>query len=90
MQRFMHYVSKTRKIEEEEEKKLEELINTEVQNKWREKDTRIKLEKKARKALMENVLKTREEQIKERGNSFVSFYECEECLGRRMPRPANA
>merc|ERR1712080_684531 len=66
MQRFMHYVSKTRKQEQEEEKKLERLIDKEVQEKWREKDARIKLEKEARRTLMEHVMKTREKQIKER------------------------
>lgn len=66
MQRFMHYVSKTRKEDEEQEIKLEKLIDKEVQGKWREKDARIALEKKARKTLMEDVLKTREQQIKER------------------------
>jgi len=67
MQRFMHYVGKTRTHAQHEEKELEVLINKEVQEKWKEKDARVKLEKKARKVLMENVLKTREDQIKERG-----------------------
>jgi len=67
MQRFMHYVEKTRKEQEEEDRKLEDLVNKEVQKKWREKDARVKMEKEARKVLLENVLKTREEQIKERG-----------------------
>jgi len=66
MQRFMHYMARTRKEAAEEEQRLEGLINTEVEDKWKEKDARIKLEKKARKTLMENVLKTREQQIKER------------------------
>jgi len=66
MQRFMHYVAKTRKEASVEEHRLETLINEEVQQAWREKDARIKLEKTARKALMEDVLRTREQQIKER------------------------
>lgn len=69
MQRFMHYVEKTRKEQEEEDRKLEDLVNKEVQKKWREKDARVKMEKEARKVLLENVLKTREEQIKERGTN---------------------
>jgi len=66
MQRFMHYVAKTRKEAKLEERRLEGLISEEVQQAWREKDARIKLEKTARKALMEDVLRTREQQIKER------------------------
>jgi len=66
MQRFMHYVAKTRKEQEIQDKQLEDLVSEEVQKKWREKDEKKKLEKQARKMLMENVMKIREEQIKER------------------------
>jgi len=75
MQRFMHYVAKTRSEAEEEEHRLEHLINNEVQDKWKEKDARMKLEKKARRTLMENVLKTREQQIKEREQLMANEHE---------------
>ena len=70
MQRFMHYVSKTRRADEQRERSLEALINEQVENQWERKDSRKKLEKDARKALMQDVMATREKQRQERGKSL--------------------
>ena len=67
MQRFMHYVDKTRRADEERERSLETLINEQVENQWERKDARKRLEKEARKALMHDVIATREKQRQERG-----------------------
>lgn len=67
MQRFMHYVNKTRRADEERERSLESLINEQVENQWERKDARKRLEKEARKALMVDVMATREKQRQERG-----------------------
>ena len=67
MQRFMHYVDKTRRADEERERSLETLINEQVENQWERKDARKRLEKEARKALMHDVIATREKQMQERG-----------------------
>lgn len=67
MQRFMHYVEKTRRADEERDKEVERLVNQNVEEQWKKKDARKRLEKEARKALMQNVLQTRELQRKERG-----------------------
>jgi len=66
MQRFMNYVENTRSEEMDREKYVEEKINEEVEKQWRKKDDRKKMERDARKALMQDVLQTREMQIKER------------------------
>ena len=67
MQRFMHYVDRTRRADEERERGLENLVNEEVEKQWERKDARKRLEKDARKALMTNVMATREKQRQERG-----------------------
>ena len=71
MQRFMHYVDKTRRADEQREKDVENLINEEVEKQWQKKDARKRLEREARKALMQNVMDTRERQRKERGNPLL-------------------
>jgi len=70
MQRFMHYVNKTRRADEERERSLESLVNEQVENQWERKDARKRLEKEARKALMVDVMATREKQRQEREDIF--------------------
>lgn len=61
--RFMAYVAQNRKDEQEREKKLEEMINEEVEVKWQKDLAKYRLEREARKMLLENVLDTRRQQI---------------------------
>ena len=74
MQRFMHYVDKTRHDEMEREKQIEYMINEAVNEQWKKKDERKKMEKRARKILMDNVLQTRQVQIKDRGLKYFSAH----------------
>ena len=64
--RFMQYCAMNRKEEEEREKELERLVNDEVEKKWAQTIKQYKLERDARKQLLANVMKTREQQIEER------------------------
>jgi hypothetical protein len=64
--RFMAYVSQNRKDEQVKEKKLEELIHEEVEVKWQKDLAKYRLEREARKKLLQTVLDTRREQIGEK------------------------
>ena len=64
--RFMQYCAMNRKEEEEREKELERLVNNEVEKKWAQTIEQHRLERQARKQLLANVMKTREQQIDER------------------------
>jgi len=64
--RFMQYCAMNRKEEEEREKELERLVNDEVEKKWAQTIKQYQFEKDARKKLLANVMKTREQQIEER------------------------
>jgi len=70
MQRFMHYVERTRLADEERERELEGLVHEEVEKQWERNDARKRLEKEARKALMTDVMATREKQRQERGRTI--------------------
>ena len=69
--RFMAYVAKNRKDEQEREKKLEEMICEEVEVKWQKDLAKYRLEREARKKLLENVLDTRRQQIEEKSKLLV-------------------
>lgn len=64
--RFMQYCAMNRKEEEEREKELERLVNDEVEKKWAQTIKQYQFERDARKKLLANVMKTREQQIDER------------------------
>ena len=69
--RFMAYVAKNRKDEQEREKKLEEMIHEEMEVKWQKDLAKYRLEREARKKLLENVLDTRRQQIEEKSKLLV-------------------
>ena len=73
--RFMAYVAKNRKDEQEREKKLEEMIQEEVEVKWQKDLAKYRAEKEARKKLLENVLDTRQQQIGEKSKYVFVFDE---------------
>ena len=64
--RFMQYCKTNRQEQGEREKQVERLVNEEVEKQWARKMEQYRLERVARKRLMDNVLKTREQQIEER------------------------
>lgn len=68
--RFMQYCAMNRKEEEEREKELERLVNDEVEKKWAQTIKQYQLERDARKKLLANVMKTREQQTEERSKWF--------------------
>jgi hypothetical protein len=69
--RFMAYVSQNRKDEQEKENKLEELIHEEVEVKWQKDLAKYRLEREARKKLLQTVLDTRREQIGEKSKLML-------------------
>jgi len=64
--RFMEYCNKTRQEKEEREKLLEKLVNEEVEKQWAKKMQQYRMEREARRRLMNNVIMSREQQIEER------------------------
>ena len=75
--RFMAYVAKNRKVEQEREKKLEEMIHEEVEVKWQKDLAKYRLEREARKKLLESVLDTRQQQIGEKSKYVIVSGELE-------------
>ncbi len=63
----MHYVESTRKEDKEREENINMLVNKEVEDQYARRDEKKEREKEARKALLQNVLQTRKQQIRERG-----------------------
>lgn len=80
--RFMQYCAMNRKEGEEREKELERLVNEEVEKKWAQTIQQYKLERDARKKLLANVMKTREQQTEERSNwfSWINFEDRALCI----------
>ena len=74
--RFMAYVAKNRKDEQEREKKLEKMIHEEVEVKWQKDLAKYRLEREARKKLLENVLDTRRQQIEEKSKLLLLCCYC--------------
>lgn len=68
-QRFMHYVQMTRKEEKDRAEKLDKLVNIEVEKQYERRDIKKGKEKEARASLLQDVLQTRREQIREREES---------------------
>lgn len=63
-----------RKEEKDRENQLERVVNEEVEKQWAKRIAQYQMEKNARKKLMDTVMKTREQQIEDRGRgSFMSF-----------------
>ena len=63
----MHYVQMTRKDERDRAEKLDQLVNIEVEKQYERRDIKKGKEKEARASLLQDVLQTRREQIRERG-----------------------
>ena len=64
--RFMAYCKTNRQEQADREKLLEKLVNEEVEKQWAKKMEQYRKEREARRRLMDNVLKSREQQIEER------------------------
>lgn len=68
--RFMKYCDMNRKEEQDKEKALEAYVNAEVEKQWAKRMQQYKMEREARKRLMDQVMKTRQEQIDERSKYY--------------------
>ena len=69
--RFMKYCAMNRKDEEEREKELERMVNDEVEKKWARTMEQYRLEREARKQLLANVMKSRQQQTEERSRFAI-------------------
>ena len=68
---YREYLAKQRKEEEEREKELDVLIQAEVEKQWARRLEQWRQEKAARKKLMQDVLDTRKQQIKEKCQFYL-------------------
>ena len=66
MNLYRQYLAEQAKEEERIEKELDGLINSEVAKQWAKRAEQWKREREARAKLMQEVLDTRKEQIKEK------------------------
>lgn len=66
MLRYQEHLEAVCREEERRERELEEMLNSEVEKMWQKRVQQWKKEREARNKLMIDVLKSREEQIKER------------------------
>ena len=63
----MHYVEMTRKEEQDREDRFDMLVDNEVQKQYARRDLKMAKEKEARNSLLQNVMQSRKEQIRNRG-----------------------
>lgn len=66
MQKYRDYLATQAQEEEKREKELDALVNAEVQKQWAKRVEQWRMERQARKKLMQDVLDTRKKQIQER------------------------
>lgn len=66
MRQYREYLAEQKKEEEIKEKDLDQLVTEEVEKQWAKRIAHWKKEKEARRRLMEDVLQTRHQQIKEK------------------------
>ena len=72
----MHYVEMTRKEEQDRADRFNMLVDEEVQKQYARRDLKMGQEKEARNALLQNVLQSRKEQMRERGTYLKSSDIC--------------
>ncbi|EDO36212.1 predicted protein, partial [Nematostella vectensis] len=82
--RFMKYCEMNRKDEEDRERALEAHVNAEVEKQWAKKIEQYRIERAARKKLLDNVLQTRQLQMHERKQIAEAEAEAERAEKERM------
>ena len=70
MRRYREHLAEQKKEEERKEKEFDQLVTVEVEKQWSKRVAHWKMEKEARKRLMEDVIQTRKQQIKEKCNNY--------------------
>lgn len=66
MKRYREHLAEQKKEEEKREKEVDELLNIEVEKQWRHRAAQWKKEREARNKLMQDVIETRQVQIREK------------------------
>lgn len=66
MQRYREYLAAQAHEEEQRERELDALVNSEVEKQWGKRVEQWRKEKEARRKLMQDVLDTRKKQIQEK------------------------
>lgn len=71
MKRYHDYLAEQKREEEEKERELDEMVSAEVERQWAQRLAQWRKEKEARRKLMQDVMQTRQEQIKQKCMSSV-------------------
>ena len=71
MKRYREYLAEQKKEEEEKEREVDEMVSAEVERQWAQRIAQWRKEKEARRKLMQEVIETRQEQIKQKCMSSV-------------------
>lgn len=71
---YRDYLERQAQEEEKREKELNDIVNSEVQKQWAKRVQQWKMEREARKKLMQDVLETRKKQIQDRCKFCGSNY----------------
>ena len=73
MKCYRDYLASQAEEEKKNEKELDALLNEEIQKQWAKRVNQWRMEREARKKLLQNVLETRKIQIQEKceGTCFV-------------------
>ncbi len=79
MNLYRQYLAEQAKEEERVERELDALINSEVAKQWAKRTEQWKREREARAKLMQEVLDTRKQQIKEKCKLTLLLNLCHEC-----------
>ncbi len=74
MKCYRDYLASQAEEEKKKEKELDALLNEEIQKQWAKRVNQWRMEREARKKLLQNVLETRKKQIQEKceGTCFVT------------------
>lgn len=78
---YLEFVRQQKAFEKEREEQLEGLYMMDAEREWKRREQKWNQESLARERLMENVRKTRQEQINARSMSgficfFISYFHC--------------
>lgn len=71
MKRYRDYLAEQKKEEEKKEREVDEMVSAEVERQWAQRIAQWRKEKEARRKLMQEVIQTRHEQIKQKCMSLV-------------------
>ena len=76
MKRYREYLAEQAREEQRKERELNALVNAEVKKQWGKRMEQWRKEREARKKLMQDVMETRKQQIKEKCEPLVCLFVC--------------